>query len=291
LKDITEYTDVILSYDEMSILVEKSNIQNASLLSTITSLFEKTYHKARTKESNMNISQARISLLCASTLETFLGMFSEKYQKIGFINRLFLVPSRSEKSFAVPKRVPEKFYAQLQEELRNVRLFINRLARTEGQGDLYYMPMEKEAEMIWSECYDSIRQMKSEVASRLDGYAMRLMVLLAINQQKEYIDAQTAQDAVDLINWQKGVRLQNWPRSYAHAAAELEDNIRRCFYEKSDWTKTELRIKCKFKRYSNRFVERALQALSDNGEIMMAEQKAEGRGRPTQVDRRLKLAE
>jgi hypothetical protein len=105
-KKFEENLNVLLYYDELKVFVNKANIQNSTLLSAVNILFETTrYENFKTKDP-LIIDNAHLSVIAASTTDTYAEMFSPKYLDIGFNNRLFLVPGDSDKCIPVPLPIP-----------------------------------------------------------------------------------------------------------------------------------------------------------------------------------------
>jgi len=62
---------------------------------------------------------------------------------------------------------------------------------------------------------------------RLDTYALKFLILLAVNASKSEVDEAIAQDAIDLMNWQLQARRLHDPIDADSAVAKAEKKIRR----------------------------------------------------------------
>jgi len=68
---------------------------------------------------------------------------------------------------------------------------------------------------------------KSIHALRLDTISLRLMILLAVNDQKPHVDEETVQKVIELANWQLKVRKLYDPIDAENNIARMEEKIRR----------------------------------------------------------------
>lgn len=290
---LEDHKDCLLFYDELRSFVEKANIKNSTLLSSLTTLFESNFMRARTKGENIVLEDVHVSMLSASTIETFQTMFSSKFLDIGFINRLFLVPGRSERSIPIPRRLPKEQYAYLGKRLDECERFINTYSSVQGTAKKvypYYIPMTDGAWDLWATFYDELHEGTEAGDTRLDSYGLRFFPLLAINQCKKEVDSEIVQDTIDLMRWQKIVRDIYWPQAYVNDYARLEGLIRQAMKEKPKWKHTDLFNKCNFRKYGSKIPTICLDNMINNGEIIVSEEvEGGGAGRPGKVYKRHKL--
>jgi hypothetical protein len=211
----------ILVLDELKALVQKMRIDGSVLLPCINTLFESNLFHSVTKKHEISIDQAHLSLLAASTLDTYQTMFTSQFLDIGFINRLWLVLGDSQRKFAVPQPLPEHEKDAIQDDLREVLRFVDDLARD----GLYALPFSKEGLDIFEDWYFSHEP--SVFAKRLDTFGHRLMVLLAANEMKTSITPEIAKRTVALLNYQLAARQFADPIDADNAIARVEERIRR----------------------------------------------------------------
>jgi hypothetical protein len=62
---------------------------------------------------------------------------------------------------------------------------------------------------------------------RLDTYALRFLILLAVNAEKNEVDETTVRAVIDLMNWQLQARRLHDPIDADSAIAKIEEKIRR----------------------------------------------------------------
>ncbi len=94
------------------------------------------------------------------------------------------------------------------------------------------------AQVLYENWYLNLEQ--SIHARRLDTYALRFMILLAVNAKKTEIDEAIVRDVIDLMNWQLKARQLHDPIDADSAIAKIEEKIRRVL-DKSP--RTELNLK------------------------------------------------
>ncbi len=207
---------VLMAIDELKQLLSKCKIEGSTLLPMITTLFESNIYEAHTKNSDIYIDNAYLSLLSASTIETYETVWHSSFTAIGFNNRLWIVPGAAKKQFSFPGKIPE-------EKMDIIRQKTVKILRMVGEGlELDMTPEAKEFFHTW---YMDLEQ--SVHTKRLDGYALRFMGLLAVNELKKEIDIEIAEKALALCDWQLKVRQLYDPIDADNAIAEMEERIRR----------------------------------------------------------------
>ena len=248
---------VLLYYDELKVFVNKCNIKQSTLLMAANTLFEATRYENQTSRDPFIIDHGLISMLAASTTDTYAGLFDPKFLDIGFNNRLFLVPGDSDKCFPVPVPVPNdqihRLYGQLQNRLKLIK---NTLA----------MPIDRDAGERWADFYRQIKG-SSPYSKRLDTYGLRLMPLLALNDLKETVDLEIIEKVITLIEWQHIVRRVYDPIDAADKTARMEENIRRALKLKPQWEHRALQRKVNYNRHGLWVWEMAKQNLIKNKEL------------------------
>jgi hypothetical protein len=249
---------VLLYYDELKVFVDKCNIKNSTLLPITNILFESTRYENRTSKEPIVVEDARLSMLSASTTDTYANLFSHKYLDIGFNNRLFLVPGDSDKVISWPLPVPMEKKQAIYSQIKN---------RLELVKDHPELSLTQEAAERWEGFYKSLKG-SSPHTKRLDVYAMRFMPLLAINDKKIAVDLQTIEKVIKLIDWQHQVRRVYDPIDAEGKIATMEEKIRRKMIEQRQWKKRKLQRKVNYNRDGIWVWEKAVQNLQSNKEII-----------------------
>jgi hypothetical protein len=93
---------LLLCFDEFKQFVSKCKIEASVLLPCVNTLFESNRYEARTKKTNIYLDDVYLTLMAASTLDTYENTWSSQFTDIGFNNRLFLVPGSGERKHSFP---------------------------------------------------------------------------------------------------------------------------------------------------------------------------------------------
>ena len=218
-----EISRAILVQDELKTLVQKCKIEASILLPAVNTLFEENFFRSVTIKRSIDLENAHLSLLAASTLDTYKNMFTPQFLDIGFINRLFVILGNSERKFAIPAAIPESVKAELKADIADTLKFVGGLAG--ACGGLYEMPMTSAAVDIFEHWY--LGQERSPSAKRLDTYGHRLMVLLAINEHLDVVTPEIAEKTVSLLLYELAARRYADPIDADNASAKIEETIRR----------------------------------------------------------------
>lgn len=215
---------LLLYLDEFRSFVGKCRIDASVLLDCVTTLFESNNYSNATKKRNVQLSNAHLGLLAASTFETYEKVWSSQFTAIGFDNRLFLVPGDARKEFSIPQEVKS---SEVDVLIRDVRTAI------QGVNDVYReldgierLTVNDDAFKVYDDWYLN-KLPRSIYAKRIDGYALRLMILLAVNDNKSTIDLETVEKAINIANWQIQVRKTHAPIDADNKVAKMEEKIRR----------------------------------------------------------------
>jgi len=236
---------VILFLDELKAFVQKSKIESSNLLPVVTTLFEENIYHNVTKKKKIEIYNAHLSLLAASTTETYSTMFTSAFLDIGFINRLFIVAGRGDKKFSIPKTVPASLVSEVGKQLQVVLQKASQL-ESENGNQTYLMPITPEAREIFDRWYFNVPA--TVFATRLDTYGHRLMPLLAINDLKRTIDAETMGKVIRLLDYELETRKVNDPIDADSQIAALEEKIKRVL-SGGPLSKRDLTKKCHKERF------------------------------------------
>ena len=206
----------ILILDELKSFVNKCKIDSSILLPSVNTLFESNRFESHTKNKSIEIENAHLCILAASTLNTYERIYTPAFIDIGFLNRIFLVVGTAKRQFSFPEKVALSDINEMKNNLVKVLQHV-------GNGlELNITPEAKELFHNW---YVNLEA--SVHARRLDGYAHRFMLLLAVNNLKNEIDTETVQHAIDLCDWQLEIRKIHDPIDADSEIAKMEEKIRR----------------------------------------------------------------
>lgn len=256
-KRLEENNKLLLCFDEFKAFVSKCKIESSVLLPCLTTLFESNCYESRTKTSDISIQNAQVSILGASTVPTYETMWSSQFTDIGFINRLWIVTGHGERRFSIPPKIPTMDIANLKYDLQAV-------LQTVGTG--FEMPVDKDAQELFHTWYMNLD--RSVHSRRLDGYALRLMPLLAVNDRKNHVDIETVRKAIKLCDWQLEVRKLHDPIDADNALARMEEKIRRTLTARGPLTERQLKQATNANRDGLWTFDQAKQNLIKAGEII-----------------------
>ena len=207
---------LLLVYDELKSFVGKAMIEGATLLPAVNTFFESNKFHSATKTHSVELNDVFLSLLGASTLETFSRMWTPAFLDIGFLNRLWLVKDHSERRFSIPKEIPSS-------EINGLHRKLGDLLKKFSQP--IKLPISQNARAIFDQWYFNIES--SPFTKRLDTYGLRLMILLTVNEGLEEVTEETAIKVIELLQWQLKIRREVDPIDAEGSIAKMEEMIRR----------------------------------------------------------------
>ena len=232
-KRLDEHNHLLLCLDEFKAFVSKASIKSSVLLPAVTQLFEANSYENQTKTTHLKIENAHFSLLAASTIDTYERTWDASFSDIGFLNRLFLIVGKSERKFSFPRKLDRQTATHFKARLRQMIHKIHGADR--GMMELQF---SMEGQDLHNDWY--LHREASVYSRRLNVYALRLMILMAINDGKQMIDAEVVEKVIQLCDWQLDIRKSLSPIDGDNAAAILEEKIRRALATKGDLTRREL---------------------------------------------------
>jgi hypothetical protein len=215
-KRLEKSNKLILVLDELKSFVGKCKIESSVLLPCVNTLFENNRYSNSTKSSDIQIDNAYLSILAASTVATYQNTWTSVFTDIGFNNRLFLVTGRGEPRFSIPPQIPLNELNSLRYDLQNVLQKATEVSEIE---------VDPEAFAFYDQWY--LNRTQSVHSKRLDTYSHRLMILLTVNDGKNVVDIETVTKATQLCDWQLEVRRLNDPIDADNLLARMEEQIRR----------------------------------------------------------------
>lgn len=215
---LEETPSTILYFDEFNSFVQKAKIDSSTLRECVNTLFSSSTYQNRTKNTDIKINNAHLSLLAASTVDTYQSIYDESFLKIGFVNRVFIVPGDGIRKYHRPQEIPQRLKASLALDVRSL------VERVEAG---LVVGITTNADNMWREWYMSMRI--DEFNKRLDEYVTRIAILLALVQGKNRIDTDTITKAIELCQWEYNVRTVYSPIDVRGNMASMEDKITRAF--------------------------------------------------------------
>jgi hypothetical protein len=215
-KRLKETPSLLVCLDEFKQFVSKCKIESSVLLPCVNTLFESNKYENSTSKSDIKVDQGHLSILAASTIETYERTWDASFTDIGFNNRLFLVPGSAEKKFPFPAKIPESEKSRLKTELGSI---------LKRYSDVQELELTASARSLYDDWYKN--RERSIHAKRLDTYALRLMILLSVSGSRDAVDDSTVKQALALCDWQLAVRKLHDPIDADNKVAAMEVRIRR----------------------------------------------------------------
>lgn len=247
--------NIVLCYDELKALIDKSKVQASVLLPMVTSLFEKTSWANYTKDKPIEVPDAHLSLLGGCTLDTYESMWTPDALNIGLTNRLFTVMADRRTRIAWPESGAGA--ATLQEARKQIIAQLKKLPLK--------LDIAREAKARWERWYTELPS--SVHTKRLDAIGVRLLMLFALMTDKEAIDLETVENVIKVLDYELAVRTVTDPIDADGSVARMEQNIRRQLTTLGPLTKNQLKQRTNANRSGLWVFETALKNLIAAPEI------------------------
>lgn len=211
--------NLLLFYDEFSTLMKKTQLKGAALIELVSSLFEKTWQDNTLKGKIQRIEDVHLSLLAFTTSDLWEEMFDRGAIKLGFLNRVWIVPGVGQRKDFNPDEIPSFLKSKL-------KTYFLTLLTKYPINKKTSITIEKKADMMLDSWYrDALPD--DDASRRLDGYARRFLQLMAISERKTHIDEDMVKRVFKLIDWQIKARRLYEPISFASQMARVENVYRK----------------------------------------------------------------
>jgi hypothetical protein len=247
---------LLLFVDELKSLISKTKIDGSVLLPCLTSLYEDNSYESHTKTSAIELNEAYLSILSCTTTDSFEEIWTSTLSNIGLDNRLLLVRGESERKFAIPQEIPNEKKFIIRRGLKEI---------VDHVGKFKKLDIEPSAYKIFEDWYLALE--RSQFSKRLDSLALRLMLILAVNDLKDIVDDETIYKTIEICNWQLKLRKSIMPIAADNITAKLENKIRQKLFENGDITERELRQAVNGDRAGLNYFFNAVSNLKKSNEI------------------------
>jgi len=262
---------VLNKYDELKTLTVKAGGDNSNLAGALATLYESNDYSNATKKDPILINQLHLSMITASTSEIFESAWKGSALDLGLLNRFFLIKDSSSKSFSMPPLIPEHLKKVIVEKTKEV------IIRYYSAG-LTRLNLTPEALEYWDNWYKDWfkKHQGSEYARRLDGLGLRLMVLLALSENKTVVNANLVYRVTQILEWQYLVRMELAPDLSPNLVAKAENIIRKYMLRKGKTIKKwKLRMNTNYTRFGEWNWNVACENLIKSGELEYDEKNQE----------------
>ncbi len=251
-----EKKQLLVCYDEFNVFIAKAKIKSSALLPCVNSLFESNRYENQIKKTGIKIENGYLSLIAASTLQTYEATWDKSFTDIGFSNRLFIVPGTGERKDFLPPPIPLDDIRRLTAGVLSILDFV---------GNFREITIAESALEVLQEWY--LNRPSSVHSKRLDGYALRVLILMAANKKQTSIDDQMAFDVIALMDWQLKMRKLHDPINADNACANMEEKIRRVLGTKKSLSERDLKNMTNARRTGLFIYNNAISNLRKAGEI------------------------
>jgi hypothetical protein len=251
---------LVLVYDELRSFVQKSSLRGATLLPVVNGLFDRNYEENAVKDKKdcIRVEAAYLSLLGFCTIDTWETLFTAAFLDIGFINRLWIVPGEAMKKDFNPEVIPPHQKLKL-------KIKLQRLLGTFPEDRSTLIEISHAADVELNNWYHSYEN--TEFTRRLDDYGRRLLLIMAVSENKKEIDEDMARRVISLLEWQKVVREVHQPGIYSSTMAQIENLMRKAVAKHQPITEGFLLSKIHANNFDTWHVAHALEGLAKNGEF------------------------
>lgn len=252
--------NLVLVYDELRAFVQKSNLKGANLLQVVNGLFDRNQEENAVKDKKdcIQVDNAYLSLLGFCTTDTWETLFTSAFLDIGFINRLWIVPGEAEKKEFNPEFIPTS-------KKRKLKATFQCLLESFPVKPLTIIPITDKADVELNYWYHSYEN--TEFTRRLDDYGRRLLLIMAISENKKEIAEDMAKRVISLLDWEKQVREMYQPGIYSSTMSQIENLLRKAVKKHQPVTEGVLLHKIHSDRFDTWHVQHALEGLVKNGEF------------------------
>jgi hypothetical protein len=204
---------VALVVDELKTLLQKTHIRGSVLLPMLATLYEQTYYQNETQHTSINLSDARLTLMANSTLDTYESLWDHEALAIGLVNRLFLVTNPGKPRVAWPRNPTKSTLAAIANRIK--------LQLSTPPPEPYRITLD--AQKLWADWYNDLP--KSEFTKRLDGLGFRLMPILTATTDKAEVDAEIVTAVTAILDYELNIRKSLQPIDADNAVAKMEQKI------------------------------------------------------------------
>lgn len=261
-KFLVKKKKTLLVLDEFRALASKGSIRGSVLLPCVKQLFDKNDYENYTKNSETIVETGYLSMLAASTVETFSTLWTLASLDLEFLNRLFLIPGETTRTQAIPRPIPEEKLNPIKEKLK---LLVERVTKERPK-----LRVTEIADKTFRDWYEN--RSDSTFVDRLDVYGHRLMLLFCINEGKDRVEQEMVERVIQILDWQLKVRQEYQPLDAELKIAKVEQAIRRAITN-APLSEHDLKRKVHYERYGLSLWNLAESNLKKAGEIYCAKNK------------------
>lgn len=257
---------VVLIFDEFRRFEGKAFIDGSVLRAMVNELYESNVYDNATRDRTISICEGHLTFLSNSTDKTYRNLLNaSEFRDMGFLNRLLIIISNSNKRVAQPKAPPEKMLEPIRAELRGYFDDLPVLNPDGSASRELVIPLTPAAKKIWQEWYYSLP--RTDDTARLDNLGMRLMALLAFTSGQSEVDDKLLNAVLQILDYEWQVRRIYKPIEAETLSGRVEQAIRNQLHQRGPLSHRNLRRHTNADRYGLKAFDAALESLEEHGEI------------------------
>lgn len=262
---LTKYGSLLLVQDEIAALFAKGAIAGSTLLTLITSLFDKTEYESYTKTETVEVRDVYLSILANSTTRTWERAWSREVLALGLYNRWLIIPAEVVIFRELPTPVPTILHNEIAAGIGAVLQHAASIT-----APIPWSPEARECHGAWQYAFRTaaIGTDDEEVITRLDAYAVRLITLLTVIEHKRTVDVLTVEKVIAIIEWQRDVRRAMIPLQADSPAARMQERIRKHLANKGPLKRWELNKILHAEKEDLDMITKALASLEKHGVVV-----------------------
>lgn len=271
--------NILWCVDEFEQVIARSTMEHSILAPLLQTLYESDRFEYTTVTRNVRVTNAYLSLLSSSTIDTFASMWEKRLTEGGLLNRLWLVAPHPAKKLVLPPELGAEG-ERLKEDLRELLWSLEQgpvikvggvERRLAAEINTHKIPLTTKALDLWTDFYleefPILTEEAPEAARRLETYGLRFALLTALSRKEfEGISRDTLERVIALLKYEFSVRKALKPLDAKSDTAKIEQLICRKLCE-GQLTKRDLYRSISGHRYGAGLFERALDNLARIGFI------------------------
>ena len=230
------YKNVMLYLDELQTTSQKAKYRGSALMSSLASVSTSGRIGNSAKDGMYNARGGRLGVLACCTTDLLDGMFTNKDEQIGFINRILIIHGESDGSvLGEPFELPKPLYKELQDKLLDTERWITSNVETNGKNTnsgnkkLIFDFKNDAAHSLFNnfvaEVQLELNKEHGKLYDRIETLFKKLLCLFCINEQKLQADEGIVHKAILAVRYEIEMRKEYTPATYASKDDKIEQAI------------------------------------------------------------------
>jgi hypothetical protein len=269
LKNLKGATPTVLLLDELDVLAKKTTADGSVGISALNTLFEKHKFEYNLSRGNCKAEGVHLSLLAASTIDSFLSTWSGEHSDAGFFSRLFILSAESQRTHPFPQEPPE-------EKWEAMKIQTVEIVQAAREGKFSELDWAEGAKQNWVRFYRSCGE--GSEWNRLDTYGLRLISLQCALKSESEISKATVDEVVCILKYEADMRREFKPVVSETVEGKVQQRIVSALAA-GPLTHRELYRKVHAERFGTRVFKAAMEGLIDNDTVAGSDSVWQGKVR------------